>query len=195
MNTPAAAIVLGGGRSTRLGGDDKTAVEIDGIPLIDHVYAAVRECSPVVAVGPDSIRRPGIRVVREAPPFGGPAAAVGAGIAALEESDAADVWLLACDLPRATELIARLAGVPIVEDADGVVAMDAEGRMQWLAGRYRLSALRRAVAQHPQIAGLSMRRLLSGIRFRTIDVGDAAQDLDTWAAIEDYRSTRKDDHV
>lgn len=195
MITRAAAIVLAGGRSSRLDGIDKTTVEIDGIALIDHVYAAVRRCTPLVAVGPDDIGRSGIRVVRENPAFGGPAAAVAAGIGALEGAGAAETWLLACDLPRAAELVARLAKVSIPDDADAVVAVDADGRMQWLAGRYRVSALQGAVAQHPEITGLSMRKLFSDLRLHTVDDDGASQDLDTWAAIEDYRNTRKDNHV
>lgn len=196
MNTAvAAALVLAGGRSTRLGGIDKASVDIDGIPLIDHVYAAVRGCAPIIAVGPDHIGRPGIRVVREQPPFGGPAAAVAAGIASLAGTDATETWVLACDLPRAAELVARLAKEPIPDDADAVVAVDAEGKVQWLAGRYRICALQRAVAQHPEMAGSAMRKLVADLRLHTVDDGGAAHDLDTWAAIEDYRSTRKDDHV
>lgn len=196
MNGPAtAAIVLGGGRSARLGGVAKATVEVDGIPLIDHVYSAVRGCMPIIAVGPDGISRPGIRVVREDPPFGGPAAAVAAGVIALDGSDAVEAWLLACDLPRAAELVARLAKVPIPDGSDAVVAVDADGRMQWLAGRYRVSALRGAVAQHPETVGMSMRTLFEGLRLHPVDDDGTAVDLDTWAAIEDYRSTRKDDHV
>lgn len=106
-----------------------------------------------------------------------------------------EVWLLACDLPRAAELVARLANVPIPDDADAVVAVDAEGQLQWLAGRYLVSALQRAVAQHPEIAGSSLRKLFADLRLHTVDDGGTARDLDTWAAIEDYRSTRKDDHA
>ncbi|MCS3842989.1 molybdenum cofactor guanylyltransferase [Microbacterium sp. AK031] len=195
MTAPTAALVLAGGRSARLGGVDKATLEVDGIPLIDHVYAAVRGCAPIISVGPDGIARSGIRVAREDPPFAGPAAAVAAGLAALEGSEATETWLLACDLPRAKELVAQLAEAPIPADADGVVAMDAEGRVQWLAGRYRVSALRGAVAQHPEPAGLSMRKLFESLRLHTVDDAGTAVDLDTWAAIEDYRSSRKDDHA
>lgn len=195
MTAPTAALVLAGGRSARLGGVEKATVEIDGIPLIDHVYAAVRGCAPVVAIGPDGIARSGIRVVREDPPFAGPAAAVAAGIAVLEGSGATETWLLSCDLPRAEELVARLAEVPIPDDADAVVAVDAEGRIQWLAGRYRISALQGAVAQHPEPTGLPMRKLFANLRLHPVDDGGDAVDLDTWAAIEDYRSRRKDDHA
>ncbi|WP_426188184.1 molybdenum cofactor guanylyltransferase [Microbacterium sp. TWP3-1-2b2] len=190
-----AALVLAGGRSSRLGGIEKAGVEIDGVALLDHVYAAVRWCAPIIAVGPDSIGRPGVRVVREHPAFGGPAAAVAAGIPALDGSGVTETWLLACDLPRATELVARLAAVPIPDDADGVVATDDGGRMQWLAGRYRVSALQGAVARHPDLTGSSMRKLFEGLRLHPVDDRGAAHDLDTWAAIEQYRSTRKDDHA
>ncbi|MDQ0642762.1 molybdenum cofactor guanylyltransferase [Microbacterium murale] len=201
MNEPAAAaLVLAGGRSARLNrvekaSVEKASVEIDGIPLIDHVYAAVRGCAPIIAVGPGHIGRPGVRVVREQPPFGGPAAATAAAIVALEGSGAMEAWLLACDLPRARELVERLSEVPIPDDADAVVSADAEGRVQWLAGRYRVSALQRAVAQHPHATGSSMREFLAGVRLHTVDDGGTALDLDTWAAIEEYRSTRKDNHV
>lgn len=191
----AAALVLAGGRSSRLDGVEKASVEIDGIPLIDHVYASVQECAPIVAVGPGHIGRPGIHVVREHPPFGGPAAAVAAGVFALEGSAATEAWLLSCDLPRASELVARLAKAPIPDDADAVVAADDEGRVQWLAGRYRLSALQSAVAQHPKTEGLSMRTLFAYLRIHAVDDGGSAHDLDTWTAIEDYRRTRKDNHA
>jgi molybdopterin-guanine dinucleotide biosynthesis protein A len=195
MSMTAAAIVLAGGRSARLGGVAKATVEIDGIPLIDHVYAAVRGCTPIIAVGPESIARPGIRVVREEPPFGGPAAGVAAAVGTLGGSDAVETWVLACDLPRAAELVAQLAALPIPDDADAVVAMDDDGRMQWLAGRYRVSALMGAVARHPETTGISVRTLFEGLRLHPVADGGAAVDLDTWAAIEDYRSTRKDDHA
>ena len=190
-----AAIILAGGRATRLDGADKASVIVAGATLIDHVYAAVRGCAPIVAVGPDSISRPGIRVVREDPPFGGPVAAISAALAALDGTDAAETWLLACDLPRAEELVARLGGVVIPDGADAVIAVDRVGREQWLAGRYRLDPLRRAVALLPEIAGASMRSLLAPLILHTVDDAGAALDLDTWSAIEDYRNSRKDDHA
>jgi len=191
MTAPAAAIVLAGGRSSRLGGVEKASVEIDGRTLVDHAFAAVRACAPVIAVGPDTIARPGIRVVREAPAFGGPAAAVAAGVAAIENSGVSEVWLLACDLPRAEALVSRLATAPIPADADAVVAVDAAGRMQWLAGRYRLAALLVAVDRHPDVAGMSMRSFFADLRLHAVDDGGTAVDLDTWAAVEDYRKHAK----
>lgn len=189
-----AAIILTGGRASRLGGVDKAAIEIDGIALVDHVYAAVQDCAPIVAVGPVSTGRTGVQVVREDPPFGGPVAAIAAGVAALEGSDAAETWILACDLPLAPALVARLSMIPLPADADAVIAVDADGREQWLAGRYRLRPLRRALAQFSDLSGASVRALVAPLNLHTVPDDGDARDLDTWADIEEHRRRREDDH-
>lgn len=190
-----AAIILTGGRASRLGGVDKASVEIDGIPLVDHVYTAVHGCAPIIAVGPASTGRAGVQVVREEPPFGGPVAAIAAGLAALDDSDAAETWLLACDLPLAPALVERLSRVPLPPDADAVIAVDSDGREQWLAGRYRISALREALAQFADPSGNSMRALVGALTLHTVADDGAARDLDTWADIEEHRRIRKDHHA
>jgi molybdopterin-guanine dinucleotide biosynthesis protein A len=189
-----AAIVLAGGRGSRLGGFDKSAVEVDGRPLLDHVLDAVRGCAPVIVVGPPGIVRPGVTTVREDPPFGGPVAAIAAALDALAPTlpgapaPPAETWLLACDLPRADRIVELLEHEPIGEAA-GVVLADAEGREQWLAGRYRTAALRDALAGLSRVDGASMRRLWARNPPRLVpDRDGAALDLDTWPAIEHYRS-------
>lgn len=189
-----AAIVLAGGRGSRLGGVDKASIEIDGIPLIDHVYAAVRDCAPIITVGPASTARAGVQVVREEPPFGGPVAAIAAGIAALDDTDAAETWILACDLPLAPLLVERLGRVPLPPNADAVIAVDSDGREQWLAGRYRLASLRTALARFPDPSGSSVRALVEPLVLRTVLDDAGARDLDTWADIEEHRRMRKEHH-
>lgn len=185
MNT--AAIILAGGRASRLDGADKASVEVDGRALLDHVLDAVEGCSPVIVVGPPALARDGVTVVREHPPFGGPVAALVAGLDALPEPAPDETWLLACDLPRADRIVATLRTEPLA-DADGVILSDADGREQWLAGRYSTKALRAAVAALPDPAGASVRRMLDGRRLRVIpDSVGASVDLDTWAAIQHYR--------
>lgn len=179
------AIVLAGGRARRLDGADKPQIVVDGRALVDHVFDAVAGCHPVIAVGPPSLAREGVIVVREQPPFAGPAAATVAALPLL--GDTAETWLLACDLPLAPTLVAVLGTVPIPDDVDGVVAVDDSGRMQWLAGRYRTRALRDAAMALDPVEGASMRSLLGGARVHTVDAGGAALDLDTWDAIEDYQ--------
>lgn len=181
-----AAIILAGGRAARLGGADKAGVIVDGRPLVDHVLHAVHGCSPVVVVGPDSLARPGVQVVREEPPLAGPAAATVAALPIVGSAE--DTWLLACDLPRASELVARLSASEIPPGFDGVIAVDDSGRQQWLAGRYRVSALRGAATQLSDPNGASLRSLVGALRLESVPAGDTAVDLDTWDAINDYRT-------
>lgn len=198
MNGSDAAIVLGGGRATRLGGADKASIVVDGRMLVDHVYRALHFCTPLVAVGPSSLARPSISVVREDPPLTGPVAAIAAGIdgirsalphpdAALPESPLPDfVWVFSCDLPRAADVVALLADEPL-DGADVLVPVDEDGRQQWLAARYRTQALSDAVRRLDP-AGASMRDLVRSLRIRTLPDRDRASlDLDTWEAIDHYR--------
>lgn len=195
MTTPSpAAIVLTGGRASRLDGADKASVEIDGIPLVDHAYAAVHGCAPIIAVGPVETGRPGVRVVREHPPFGGPVAAIAAGVSALDDSDAVETWILACDLPLAPLLVEKLGRVPLPPNADAVIAVDSAGREQWLAGRYRVSSLRTALERFADPSGVPMRALVVTLNLHAVPDEGRAHDLDTWADIDEYRRTRKDDH-
>lgn len=83
------AIVLAGGRARRLGGADKAHVELDGRGLLAHVLdglAATGLVGRAAVVGPsdaaDDAALPLVRV-QEDPPFGGPVAGIGAGLAAL----------------------------------------------------------------------------------------------------------------
>ncbi|GED99932.1 hypothetical protein nbrc107696_45190 [Gordonia spumicola] len=171
------AIILAGGRAARLGGVDKAGVEIAGRSLIDTVLAAVAGMDRVIAVGPETVARPGVRVVREDPPFGGPVAGIAA---ALHSVDDDEVWLLACDLPRASFIVSQLRDVPL-DSFDGVILADADGRAQWLAGRYRTASLRTALADLSSERDASMRALVGGLALRPVpDAANASFDVDTW---------------
>jgi molybdopterin-guanine dinucleotide biosynthesis protein A len=183
-----AAIVLAGGRATRLDGADNARVEVDGRMLVDGVLQAVESCAPIIVVGPDHLVRPGVRVVREDPPFGGPVAALAAAIAELAD-DVAETWVLACDLPRASGIIALLSDEDLPDGVDAVVLRDADGRAQPLAGRYRTAALRRARAALPRADGVAMRRLTAALRVREVDDPEGfSVDLDTWDDVLTYRA-------
>ena len=78
-----AAVLLTGGRGSRLGGADKGALRLGGGTLLEHALGALRGL-PVVVVGDDGPWRaahPGVTAVREQPPFAGPAAAAVAALA------------------------------------------------------------------------------------------------------------------
>lgn len=198
-----AAIILAGGRASRLGGAAKPLLEVDGRSLLDHAIAAVSWCDPIVVVGPPVPVHAEVVWGRESPPFGGPVAALAAGLQAVADDDAdadADVYVLSADLPRAGEAVSLLRRHPPLSsdappeadaaaDADGVCLTDAEGRMQWLLGRYRIAPLRASVAALPDGGrDASIRTLVATLTVLTIPGGDLADDVDTWDDLERARA-------
>ncbi|WP_241681180.1 molybdenum cofactor guanylyltransferase [Pseudactinotalea terrae] len=185
-----AAVVLAGGRSTRLGGQDKAALLLDGARLVDRVVAAAQAAGAreVVVVGPASLV-PGVPVVQEEPPFGGPVAGVAAGLAALGGGSTA-VLVLACDLADPSAAVGALTAAwdGGAEEA-GVHLLDEDGRPQWLTGIYRLDSLESALTALGDPAGQSARRLLSALPVRGVEgPASAAADIDTW---EDWEIVRR----
>ena len=78
------AIILAGGRSSRLGGVPKSGLIYDGATLLERSLRAAGAAGRTVVVGPDPGDLPGgVLTCREDPPFAGPAAAIAAGLAAL----------------------------------------------------------------------------------------------------------------
>jgi molybdopterin-guanine dinucleotide biosynthesis protein A len=159
------AVVLAGGRGTRLGGADKPGLVVGQRTLLGSVVWAVTEAgaSRVVVVGPQrpASGSPGargaeqVRYTREDPPGGGPVPALRRGLA---EVSAPDVVLLAADLPflrpvHVTRLLAALAGPA----ARGAALLDASGQPQWLASGWPAAVLRTALEGYP---GRSLRGVL-----------------------------------
>lgn len=181
------AVVLAGGSSRRLGGVDKTRLEVGGRSLLDRVLDAAAGAERVVVVGPaDAARsRPGPVHTREQPPGGGPLAALAAGLLLVREEV---VVLLAADLPFAAGLpevvVAALADAP---SADAALPLDSDGRAQPLAAAYRTGALRRAVASLEPSAHRPLRDLdvllasvpvpAHRLPVRALEDVDTAQDL------------------
>ena len=93
------AVVLAGGRATRLGGVAKPLVTVRGRTMLEAALAATAGAVQVVVVGDVPVPASVLRT-REDPPHGGPAAGLAAGLRALEEPAAWTV-VLASDLPGA----------------------------------------------------------------------------------------------
>lgn len=209
------AVILMGGRAERLGGGVKGDLRVGGRTLLERVVdaAASAAAREIVVVGEAgrSVLPPEVRVVREEPPFSGPAAAIAAGLRALG-SDAEAVLLLAGDQPFAAEAIPVLLAalpLPLASEGDsrdgtpnipgsvaetdfsrgaaldGVRAIDADGRAQHLLCLVRLPALAAAVdalAAAGPLEGASMRQLLAPLKLADIRVPvGATMDVDTWA--------------
>lgn len=190
------ALVLAGGRSRRFGGTDKTRLRLDGVPLVERAVSAVRDVgiASCVVVGPP-VPVLEVPVVQEQPAHGGPVAAVAAGLTALRAGATTgtaatidgDVLVIACDLHRPELAVALLAAV-VLGPEDGVHLLDPAGHPQWLAARYRLTALDAALARLGDPTGRAMHALASGLSLRSLPAPAAATaDLDTW---EDLRRAR-----
>lgn len=186
-----AAIVLAGGRSTRFG-SDKLEARIDGRTLLTRVVeaAVAAGCDPVVVVtareavagaagdvaGGDVAARVaaddvGARVVgvSEWPRWGGPCAAVAAGVDALSAADLAparagspaDTVILPADLADPDAALAALAAAPGPR-----ILRDADGREQWLLARAPVATLRARITDlraTATLADLPARALLGGL--------------------------------
>ncbi|MGZ4660519.1 MAG: molybdenum cofactor guanylyltransferase [Arthrobacter sp.] len=107
------AVILAGGRSSRLGGVPKARLVYEGSTLLERALFAARGARAVAVVGPDpGTLPPGVLSCREDPPFAGPAAAIAAGLEALDRrlgAERSDLTLiLACDMPRVDYAVSAL---------------------------------------------------------------------------------------
>jgi molybdopterin-guanine dinucleotide biosynthesis protein A len=179
------AIVLAGGRATRLSGADKPAVEIGGVSLLDRTVDALAEAHRVVVVGPERHTRKSVTWCREHPPGAGPVAAIAAGLAHV---DLDTVVVLAVDLPWIAPAIPRL--VAALDDAAAAVLVDPGGRRNYLAAAWRRSALASAVDAIDDINGAPARALFSSEEI--VEIADSAgwgRDCDTWTDVDEARRT------
>lgn len=160
--TAADAIVLAGGRASRMGGVDKPAIVIGGRSMLDAALDSLRECGEIVVVGP---HRPElaarIQQVREVPPGSGPVAAIGTGLSALGPEPSPWIVVLAADMPFLTadtvrELLRRAAE----STTDAVFAIDGSGRPQYLVGVWRRTALAAALAGLDSLVNQPMKAIV-----------------------------------
>lgn len=202
-------MILAGGKSSRLGGVPKARLRYDGATLLQRAVAAVRGAGRVVVVGPDPGTLPdGTLTAREDPPYAGPAAAIAAGLAALEAQDgeaqdgeaqdgetqdgqrpstkhAPWVLVMACDMPLAADAVpVLLRELASRQDAEGALSVSADGRKQPLLGIYRVSALQREVRAAEEQGGLANTAvfgLLARLDLLAVPVpAGSTDDVDTW---------------
>src|SRR5688572_18219505 len=127
------AVIIAGGRATRLGGIDKTALRFNGRTLLQCALDAVRRAERVAVVGFGIDLEPaeGISQTEEEPRWGGPAAALAAGMRNLVHSPLEYTVVIAADMPRVAAAVALL--LDAIEDVndgadhDGVIAVDSGG--------------------------------------------------------------------
>ncbi len=195
------AVILTGGRSSRLSGVPKHGLRVGGTTLLELALQSARGARRVVVVGPDPGTLPdGVLNCRENPPFAGPAAAIAAGLSALADAAAGGgqtagargngmtgpgprTLVMACDMPGAA------AAVDVLLHATGeqpvsVIAVSADGRRQPLLGVYDTAALQQSVAGAALRGALengSVFALLANLEMRDVHVpAGSTDDVDTW---------------
>lgn len=178
------AVILMGGRASRLGGHPKGDLRVGGRTLLERVVDAAAIARELVVVGDVGASRlpERVRAVREEPPLAGPAAAIAAGVAALPPGGDA-VLVLAGDLPFVADAVPVLLDAldALGPDGDGVRAVDDDGRPQHLLAIIRRAPLEAAILEAGDLRDRSVRSI-----FAKLALGDAAVprgsalDVDTW---------------
>lgn len=212
------ALVLAGGRSSRLDSTPKARLSYHEHTLLENTVAAVSSLRSTVVVGDATGQTLSaeVLVTREEPAFGGPAAAIGAGVDCLLAAHPlpSDVTVvLACDLPNVAAalplLLRRLRSTEARDGdtaGDGLIAVDSAHRLQPLLAAYRTQSLFDAVTLQREagtLDGLSVFQLIRSLTLSELTIPDeAAGDVDTWADAARWgierppvSTTRLDDRV
>lgn len=195
-----SALVLAGGRASRLGGADKPGLRVGGRTLLAAVTAAAAGAGvhQVVVVGParpELAAAAGVPVsfTSERPPRGGPVPALRAGLRLVTEP-----WLLllAADLPFLRDSHLRELVAAAQRTGTGAMLVDDGGRPQWLAGCWHTARLRAALAAYQ---GRTLGGLLGPLGPERVAVPAGTQlpwlDCDTAEDLAAARREADDDHA
>ncbi len=137
------AVILAGGRGRRMGGKDKGLVEINSLPLIEHVLSAVSPQTGQLIINAnrniEEYQRYGFPVVSDTMAnYQGPLAGFASAMAAAETDY---IVTIPCDSPLLPDdLVQRLVQALNHEDAELAVAHDGK-RLQPVFALIRVSLL------------------------------------------------------
>jgi molybdenum cofactor guanylyltransferase len=127
--TEITAVILAGGRGRRMGGKDKGLLQINNLPLIEHVISAVTPQVGQLVINAnrniEEYQRYGFPVVSDAmADYQGPLAGFASTMAAAETNY---IVTIPCDSPLLpADLVQRLVHALQSEDAELAVAHDGE---------------------------------------------------------------------
>jgi molybdopterin-guanine dinucleotide biosynthesis protein A len=159
----ASAVVLAGGRSSRMG-VDKALLTLEGRTLLDRTVAALTEVADdIVVVGRTSGRARGVRFLTDETPNLGPLGGLHTG---LRQAVHERVICVGCDMPFLnTELLRYL--VSILDELDAAVPL-VEGMSHPLHAVYSRRCATDA-ARQIESGDLRLRGLLDRLRVRWVE--------------------------
>lgn len=193
----AAAVVLVGGASSRMGADKATLAWKGGTlltraiaalsPAVDRVVVARAPGQALPALSPE------VLVVEDARPGRGPLEGMRAGLRALDPEEVA--FVAAVDLPGLSAPFASAVLAALPADRDAAVPW-LGGRPQPLAGAYRAAAAA-AVAAALEVGELRVGGLLGRLRVARLDAArlpggaDALRNINTPAELAYARRAQR----
>lgn len=121
------ALILAGGRGTRLGGKDKGWVMWSGLPLVEHALAALAKQVPppariLISVNRnvDAYQQTGhVVITDERPDFSGPMAGIEAGLMRCKKNN---LLVIPCDAPLLPEDLFEKLQQALTDQPDAVAA-------------------------------------------------------------------------
>src|SRR5574339_1308675 len=122
----ASAAILAGGRASRFGGCDKSALIVEGLPILERQMAALSQVADeVMLVVGEQMPPPRahVRIVRDRVSASGPLGGLDAALAAARHDR---LVLLACDMPFVTAQLLRHL-LALTSEADAVVPRTERG--------------------------------------------------------------------
>ncbi|EGD55604.1 molybdenum cofactor guanylyltransferase [Gordonia neofelifaecis] len=172
-----AGIILAGGRSRRMG-QDKAAMEWEGVPMLSRIaWAISSRCEPVLVAAPPTSQAyvdlgagSDLQWVTTEKAGSGPLGGLVAALREATDAGAEAAFVCATDMPLVdTGLIDELVD-GLTDSADAVIANDA-GRDHPMAGIYRTRAVDR-LAELVEAGELRMGAALDAIVTRRVGVSD-----------------------
>jgi len=175
-----AAVILAGGKSSRMG-EDKALIPWDGTPLLQKVCKVADECCQQVYIltpWPDrylSIVKPEYKFLQDSNPDQGPLVGLAEGLAQIS----ADwVLLLACDLPSLDPIIIQSWVSQLTQLPSDVLAFVPKQDRLWqpLCGFYRREALPE-LQNFIRQGGRSFQTWLEQVPVQVIPVSEQCRDM------------------
>jgi molybdenum cofactor guanylyltransferase len=191
--TQATAIILAGGRSSRMGAD-KSLLSVDGQPIIERIRERLAGRFDQILISanePEKLAFLGLEVVPDRIPGQGPLMGIAS---ALDASSSELNFVVACDIPHIDiALVEEMLAEAERSGADVVVPMTDGKEYEPLFAVYRKSALE-AINRVLASGGRRISDIFALCRVKHIRLSDANQlrNLNTPAEYEEFRKGLSD---